>query len=147
MRATDFREEFRGTKAAAERTRDEVLHEHVEGCRQRRARLDASFRSGFARRGGLDEFERLRRHYGHFGNRAGLVAAATRTLKQARDTLGTAELQHLVEGYLVTVAQDFEFADSYRLFAAYTPVNTVVPDVENVRNLIHHRNVGGDNVL
>ena len=86
-----------GHEAAAQRARDQVLDQRVERRVQRRARFELALLRGVARGGGLDQFQRLRRHDRHLRDRARLVAAAAGALQQPRDALGRADLQHLVD--------------------------------------------------
>ena len=96
VRAADFAQQRVRLEAAAERAGDEVLHEHVERAFHRHARLDAPLGRRGARGRGFDQLQRLRRHHGDLRDLAGTMPAAARALQQARDALGTADLQHLV---------------------------------------------------
>ena len=97
MRATDFLVERVRVEPAAERERHAMLREHVQRQARRQARLDAAVRERVARRGVLDQFERMRRHADHVRRFAGAVACAAGTLQQARHALRAAELQDLVD--------------------------------------------------
>src|ERR687890_77834 len=75
-----------------------MLGEYVERSRHRETRLDRAGEDAVACRRHLHQLERVRRDTGHSARRAGPMAAATRALQQARDSLRAPHLQHAVHG-------------------------------------------------
>jgi hypothetical protein len=97
-RAAHLVEQRVGREAAAERHRDQVLHQHVQRPRRRRARLHAPGQRRAPRGSRLHELERVRGHQRHAAGAPGGVAAAAGALQQPRHALGAAELQHARNG-------------------------------------------------
>ncbi|KWT97976.1 nitrate reductase molybdenum cofactor assembly chaperone [Variovorax sp. WDL1] len=81
-------------EAAAERDRDQVLHQHVQRLRRRSALLDAALRHGVARGGTLHDLDAVRGHERDARRPPRRVARAAGTLQQPRHAFGRADLQH-----------------------------------------------------
>ena len=78
-----------------------MLDEHVQWRPHSQPWLYAPVGGRFACGGCLDELERLRGHDGDLRYGTRLMTAAAGALQQARNALGTADLQHLLDGRVV----------------------------------------------
>ena len=81
-------------KAAAQRHRDQVLHQHVQRLVGRSARLDVAGGNRDTRRCAFRQFNGQGGHQGDARRPSGRMAGSASALEQARHALGRANLQH-----------------------------------------------------
>ena len=142
VRAPDLAQQRVGREAAAQRTGDEVLDQHVERGDERDARLERARGGSLARGGGLDQLQRLRRHHGDPRHGTRTVAAAARALQQPGHALGAADLQHLLDRREVDAEVEARRADHGAQPPAAQRVLDPVADVALERAVVQRDGAG-----
>ena len=83
-----------GHEAAAQRHRDQMLHQHIERLQRRAARFDIPSGNGGPRSSAFHHFDAVRRHQRDARRPARRMTGTAGTLQQAGDALGRTDLQH-----------------------------------------------------